>query len=146
MKWRELDVQEELRKLLPQIAMYLMLGIILGFVFFYDIMPYFCVPAASDFPVWGLVSLLCVLGLVAGYLYPDIIHMLLNAIMLPLLGAVFCFLIYMSPALSPDVVATGIAEEFINMALLLMPYMVISFLTLFTVGFISMYLFEPDDV
>ena len=133
-----------IRERLPKAALYLMVGCILGFLFFYDLFPFFCVPPSRDLPVWLLIITLCALGLAWGYLYPDINQVLTGALLLPALGAIFCFLLNTAPALSPDIVASGLSEDFVGMSFLLMPYMVITFLTFFITGFISMYHFESQ--
>ncbi|MDO9537000.1 MAG: hypothetical protein Q7J68_01615 [Thermoplasmata archaeon] len=136
---------EKLRGLLEQSALYLMLGSVIGFLFFYDIFPYFCAPFNSPLPAWALILSLVGIGLLAGYLYTDIVHVLASAVLFPLLGAFFCFIIFISPAFSPDILMTRMSDDFFILARLVMFDMFMTFIIIFTVGFISLYLFDPDN-
>lgn len=136
---------EKLRGLLPQMAMCITLGYVLGFLFFYHAFPYFSVPSASSMPAWTLVLALIGIGLIAGYLFPDILQILTGAVMLPIMGALFCFAIFASPVLSPEITAEGLSENLLGLTLMLLSPMIMAFLVIFLAGFASLYIFESHE-
>ena len=136
---------EDLRPHLGQVAMYLMLGMIIGFLYFQKIFPYFSSPVNAEMPTLLFVLFLISIGAVSGYLYPDITNVLASAILLPLLGGLFCFLIFISPTLSRDIMASGLGEDLVLLARLLLFDMLMSFLVIFVAGFGSVYLFESAE-
>jgi hypothetical protein len=138
---QELHVREHL----PRVAMYLMLGFIMGFLLFQKIFPYFSAPIEVGIPTWLFVLFISGIGFAANYLYPDITNVLLGSIALPVLGGIFCFLIYISPALSPDIMSSGLSEDLVYLARLLLFDMLMAFLILIVVGFMTVYLFESDE-
>ena len=96
-----------IRSFFIQAAMYLMLGSFLGFLFFLNVFPYY-VPFSDSIPIWWIFVLgLIAVGFLAGYLYPDISHVLASAILYPMLATLFCFLLFLSPTLTSDILATN---------------------------------------
>jgi hypothetical protein len=132
-----------LKGLLPQAAMYLMLGTAIGFLFFYDMFYYYCAPLNSNMPSWLLILALGFMGMIASYLYSDIIHVMVSTVLLPLLGAMFCFLLFISPAFSPDIIG-AFSDSFFELARYIIFDMILASIVIFSSGFLSLYVFETD--
>jgi hypothetical protein len=132
-----------LRSLVPQASMYLMLGCFVGFLLFYDAFHYYCEPFKSSLPSWLLVLALGFAGVLACFLYPDIVHVMLSMVLLPLLGAVFCFLLFISPAFSPDIVGS-LSDWLFELARYIIFDVILASVVIFCSGFISLYIFDTD--
>jgi len=130
-----------LKNLLPQAIMYLMLGTVIGFLFFYDMFHYYCAPFNSRLPSTLLILALGFTGVAACYLYPDIIHVMVSMVLLPLLGALFCFMIFISPAFSPDIVGS-FSDWFFELARYILFDMILASVVIFCSGFVSLYIFD----
>ncbi len=130
---------------MPRVVLYLMLGFIMGFLLFQKIFPYFSAPIQVGIPTLLFVLFIASIGFAANYLYPEITNVLLASIALPALGGVFCFLIYISPALSPEILGGGLSEDIVYLARLLLFDMLMAFLILFVTGVATVYLFESED-
>ena len=130
-----------LRSLVPQASMYAMLGCFVGFLLFYDVFHYYCAPFKASLPSWLLVLALGFAGVLACFLYPDIVHVMLSMVLLPLLGALFCLLIFISPAFSPDIVGSFFDWLF-ELARYIIFDMILASVVIFCSGFISLYIFD----
>lgn len=130
-----------LKDMLPQATMYLMLGTAIGFLLFYDMFHYYCAPFNFGLPSWMLIFSLGFTGALACYLYPDIIHVMVSAVLLPLLGALFCFIIFISPAFSPDIVGS-FSDWFFELARYIIFDMILASVVIFSSGFVSLYIFD----
>ena len=126
------------------LAAEIMLGIFIGYIFFYDIFNYYSAPFNNELPSWALLILLGIAGLLIGYLFPDLRITLASAVALPLLGAFFCFLIFISPLLSPDIISTNISDDIFIFARLVLVDILLSFLVIFTASFVSLYFFDEN--
>lgn len=133
----------KIRDLAAQTAMYLMLGTYIGFLLFYDSFHYYSAPFSSAMPSWLLTLLLLFPGVLACYIYPDIVHVMLSSVLLPLSGAAFCFLLFASPAFSPEIVG-DFSEWFFELARFILPDMMLACVVIFTTGFVSLYIFDTE--
>jgi hypothetical protein len=133
--------RKQLKGLIPQAAMYLMLGTIIGFLYFYDMFHYYSAPFNSSLPSWLLILALGFIGVMAGYLYPDIIHVMASAVLLPLIGATFCYILFVSPAFSPDIIG-GFSDSFFDLARYIIFDMILTAVVIFSTGFVSLYIFD----
>jgi len=124
-------------------SLYLMLGSVAGFLFFYDNFNYYCSPFSFDMPMWALVPAFVLIGLLAGYIYPDIVHVMASAVFIPLAGAAFCFAIFASPALARDIVGE-FSDWLFELAKFILFDLVLACLAIFSAGFVSLYLFETE--
>jgi hypothetical protein len=134
---------KKLRSMAVQTAMYFMLGTFIGFLFFYDVFNYYCEPFTASLPSWVLAVFLLFPGVVACYLYPDIIHVMLSAILLPVSGALFCLLLYISPAFSADIVGT-FSDWLFDLARFILPDVILACVVTFSTGFVSLYVFDTE--
>ncbi|MFO7619314.1 MAG: hypothetical protein R6W91_06655 [Thermoplasmata archaeon] len=125
--------------------MFLMMGSAVGFLFFYKVFYYFSAPFSADMPMWFMILVLGVMGILGGYLYPDIMNVLAMSIFLPAIGSAVCALISVSPAFSLDLVSSGLADVVFILAKYMIPLILIAFLVFICAGFLAMYAFESDD-
>ncbi|MDD4308631.1 MAG: hypothetical protein PHU53_07495 [Thermoplasmata archaeon] len=142
MMFRQYLGRENMKVFASHAAMYTMLGFAIGFLIFYDMFYYYCAPFNSSLPPWAFVAVLALAGILGCYLYPDIIHVMLSAVLLPALGAVFCFILYVSPAFSPEMVTTSLSDGLFVVAQYIIFDMILAFITVFASGFVSLYFFD----
>ncbi len=133
------------RNHLSQTAMFLMLGFILGFLYFCTAFPYACAVPTAGMATLTLIAVAILAGAFVGYMYQDILQLLAGAFALPALGVLFCFALYSTPALSRDISTSGLGEGFLALSLVLMVPVLMSFLAILIAGFISLYIAETDS-
>ena len=143
MRFSGANARMQVKGLFPQAVMYMMLGFVVGFMVFYDTFYYYCVPFNSHLPSWLLVLVIGLTGILACYLYPDIFHVMVTTVMLPLLGAGFCFIMFISPAFSPDIIG-AFSDSFFEMARYILFDMILAMIVIFTTGFASLYFFDTE--
>jgi hypothetical protein len=102
---------------------------------------YYCAPFNSSLPSWLLIIALGFIGVMAGYLYPDIIHVMASTILLPLSGAMFCFILFTSPAFSPDIIGT-FSDSFFELVRYIIFDVILAAVVIFSSGFVSLYIFD----
>ena len=130
------------RDIALQSIMYIMLGSVIGYLFFYDMFYYYCAPFNSSLPAWLMVILLCLIGVLACYLNPDIVHLMISVTVLPLLGAFFCYILYICPVFSPDIISAGFSDGVFFVIHYILFDMILAFVVIFASGFLSLYLFD----
>jgi len=132
-----IDIIPQARQIL---AAYLMLGFFMGFLFFHGIFYYYTFN--DRIPSWFLLLALALVGTVTGYLFPDLKIAILSSVVLPLAGALFCLLLFISPTASRYIVTSNISDGFFILARVLLPYLFLAFLVIFGMSFIMVAISE----
>ena len=144
MNLKQFFTQWEKKEIMKLVAAHLMLGVFLGYVFFYDVFYYFSAPFATPMSSWVMVLCYALAGFLVGYLFPDPRIAMASSVVLPMLGALFCFIIFISPTFSPDIISTNLSDDLFIMARLTLISISISFLVIFFTSFITLYIFDED--
>ena len=132
------------RDTLKLIAAQLMLGLFIGYLFFYNVFHYFSAPFDNQISAWFLVLSFGVVGVLIGYLFPDPRIAMASSVTLPVLGAFFCFLIFISPTFSPEIMSSNLSDDLFILARLILVNLFLSFLVIFVTSFISLYFFDSE--
>lgn len=132
------------RDFLKLVAAHLMLGMFMGYLFFYNVFYYFSAPFDSQISAWVLLLFFSIIGVLIGYLFPDPRIVMASSVTLPLLGAFFCFLIFISPTFSPEIISSNLYDDLFIMARLILVNLFLSFLVIFVTSFISLYFFDAE--
>ena len=132
------------RDFLKLVAAHLMLGMFMGYLFFYNVFYYFSAPFDDPISAWVLLLSFGIVGVLIGYLFPDPRIVMASSVTLPMLGAFFCFLIFISPTFSPEIISTNLSDDLFILARLILVNIFLSFLAIFVTSFISLYFFDAD--
>ena len=126
------------------IAAQLMLGMFMGYLFFYSVFYYFSAPFDSPISAWVLLLFFSIIGVLIGYLFPDPRIAMASSVTLPMLGAFFSFLIFISPTFSPEIISSNLSDDLFILARLILVNIFLSFLVIFVVSFLSLYYFDAE--
>lgn len=132
------------RDFLKIIAVHLMLGLFMGYLFFYNVFYYFSAPFDSPISAWVLLLSFSIIGVLIGYLFPDPRIVMASSVTLPMTGAFFCFLIFISPTFSTEIISSNLSDDLFILARLILVNLILSFLVIFVTSFISLYFFDAE--
>ena len=132
------------RDTLKLIAAHLMLGLFMGYLFFYSVFYYFSAPFDDPVSAWFLLLSYGVVGALIGYLFPDPRIVMASSVTLPMLGAFFSFIIFISPTFSPQIISSNLSDDMFILARLILINLFLSFLVIFVTSFISLYFFDAE--
>ncbi len=135
--------QWDKKEIMKLLAAHLMLGVFLGYIFFYNMFYYFSAPFDTQISAWVMVLFYAMVGFFVGYLFPDPRIVTASSVILPMLGAFFCFIIFISPTFSPDIISNYLSDDLFIMARLILGNLFLSFLVIFITGF-TMYMFDDE--
>ena len=143
MNLKQLFDQLDKKFIIKLLAAHLMLGVFLGYVFFYNVFYYFSAPFDTSISSWVMVLFYALVGFFVGYLFPDPRIVTASSAILPMLGAFFCFIIFISPTFSPDIISNYLSDDLFIMARLVLGNLFLSFLVIFITGF-TLYMLDDE--
>ena len=143
MNLKQLLARWNLKDMLELTIAYLMLGTFLGYVFFYHIFYYLSAPFNSQVSLLVIVTLYAIAGFIIGYLFPDIRMVIASSVILPILGAIFCFILSISPSLSPDIISSSLSDDIFILARVLIGAVFSAFIIIFLTGF-TMHMLDDE--
>ena len=132
------------RDSLKIVAAQLMLGLFMGYLFFYNVFYYFSAPYDDPISAWVLLLSFGIVGVLIGYLFPDPRIVIASSVTLPMLGAFFSFIIFISPTFSPVIISSNLSDDLFILARLILVNLFMSFLVIFVTSFISLYFFDAE--
>ena len=141
---KEFFSQLDKKFILKLVAAHLMLGVFLGYVFFYNVFYYFSAPFDTQISAWVMVVFYAMVGFFVGYLFPDPRILMGSSVVLPMLGALFSFIIFISPTFSPDIISSYLSDDLFILARLIFISFFLSFLVIFFTSFITLYIFDEE--
>jgi len=119
------------------IVLALCIGVIVGYLSFYMIMPSVSVPQSNN-PSLGMAALvLFVVGLLAGALSEDLESMTIEALAGIGIGVVIGWLLFISPSSNPDIIILNAGGYIYNVIHAALPLIIVAIVTLFIGGFIG---------
>lgn len=135
--------QWDKKEIMKLLAVHLMLGVFLGYVFFYNVFYYFSAPFNTQIASWVLIIFYAMVGFFIGYLFPEPHIVISSSVILPMLGALFSFIIFISPTFSPDIISSYISDDLFMLTRLILGNIILSFLVIFITGF-SIYMLDDE--
>ena len=144
MRMKEVYQYIKTRDFLAILSFQLMMGVFLGFIFFYNVFYYYAFPFDTQLSAWFILLCYALVGFFVGYLFPDPRIALASSVTLPMLGTFFSFLIFISPLFSKDIISNNISDEMFILARLILTSIFLTFIVIFFTSFMTLYFFDVD--